>query len=164
MPSALRATWIGAVLLALAAGAAGQEETSGPKGRRYAETPEELGELLWQRDRELMHSQEPLELGGLPAAKETYLAETPALARGIRASSQVDTAELYRRRLAMYEHDATFHSPVPPAQPAPPPASSARNASPPPADPPSALGPDAGLTVAVVLLAALLAWRALSES
>ena len=74
-------------------------------------------DLLWERNREVLHEGNPLELAGLDQGDEGFRARTPGLLRSDRAAALVDRDENYRRRLALYDSQASYHHPLPLATP-----------------------------------------------
>ncbi len=64
--------------------------------------------MLWERDRELMHSDTPIEISGLDQGPVGFRGRTPALLKADRTVALVDANENYDRRLAMYEQGARF--------------------------------------------------------
>jgi len=69
-------------------------------------------DLLYERNRSVMHPGDPLLLVGREQGDNDMRARTPALAQGDRSIARVDPAENYARTLALYEDCATFHQPL----------------------------------------------------
>ncbi len=68
--------------------------------------------LLHDRNRAAMHPGDPLKIVGLEQGGNAIRSGTSMLAQSDRAVALVNTDENYRRTLAMYEDDATFHQPL----------------------------------------------------
>ncbi|MBL8804519.1 MAG: hypothetical protein JNN27_21155 [Planctomycetes bacterium] len=69
-----------------------------------------------ERDRELLHPGGALDVVGAEQGDNGFRSNTPALERGALTAAKVDIDELYARRLAMYEENRSFHTPVRPAR------------------------------------------------
>lgn len=80
---------------------------------------EKTSDLLYQRNRSLMHPGDPLLLMGREQGDNDIRSRTPALAQGDRSITRVDPAENYARTLAMYEDRATFRAPLAAVTPSP---------------------------------------------
>jgi hypothetical protein len=83
-----------------------------PAPPRTPTETDRANELLYERNRSLMHPGDPLLLMGREQGDNEMRARTPALAQGDRSIAHVDPAENYARALALYEDRATFHQPL----------------------------------------------------
>jgi len=69
--------------------------------------------VLEGRDREILHAgEDPLKLRGIDQGPDGFRSGTPALQRADVSVAMVDTDELRKRRLAMYEGNTSYDTPV----------------------------------------------------
>ena len=92
----------------------GQEE---PKPVEKVSSEQES--RLWQRNRQVLHTaHDPVKIRGVEEGDNDFRSRTPILEQSNREVTFVDTEELRRRKLAMFERKESFASPVPIAKPA----------------------------------------------
>jgi|GEM_PF-2610224 len=160
-------------LIPLLFGGLAQAEASFPQGKsadRTAPTVKLRGadlhgqELnLGQRQRDFLHPGDPHDLVGIEEGGNGFRERTPLLVGADTSAVQVDPEENYRRRLALYEDRASFHTPLPRAGGSAARGTGGRASAQTPADaaPPSGAGLPFSLILwlALAILAGTLGWR-----
>jgi len=118
---------------------------------------------LYERNRADMHPGDPLLVRGIDQEDNNSCAGTPLLATRVSSATQVDTEELRRRTLDMYESRATFRSPLQTPQRKPARETRATRTRVPEEQPQPGSGVGPWLTAAV-LVGAIFWWRTRSRA
>lgn len=101
-----------ALLFACAGAASAAPQAPKPSSKWARESAERTEQAVRERDRELLHPGGALDVVGVEQGDNGFRSNTPALERGTLTAAKVDVDELYARRLAMYEENRSFHTPV----------------------------------------------------
>lgn len=101
------------VLLAALVPAAGAQDDAPPVKPPEHVSSEEKS-MLWSRGRDVLNPDvDRLQIRGIGVEDNDFRAMTPILKQTDRDVTYVDTEELRRRKLAMYESRASFTAPLP---------------------------------------------------